>query len=95
MNYDFDIMIEVLGENYYIDIERVQEIISIEDKTSGDSEQNISLVKFELVKTMIDVIMSENEEVDSNLGAVSLKDISIPFKIAFNTLLYHKILKRI
>lgn len=88
-------MIEVLGENYYIDIDKVQEIISIEDKTSGDSEQNISLVKFELVKTMIDVIMTENEDVDSNLGVHGLKDISIPFKIAFNTLLFHKILRKI
>ena len=88
-------MIEVLGENYYIDIDRVQDIIAIYEKTTGDTEQNISIVKFELVKTMIDVIMTENEDVDSNLGRHGLKDISIPFKIAFNTLLFHKILKKI
>jgi hypothetical protein len=44
---------------------------------------------------MVDVIMTENEDVDSNLGRHGLKDISIPFKIAFNTLLFHKILRKI
>lgn len=85
-------MINVLGEHYYIDIERVQEIIALPDNGSGDTEQNISLVKFELVKTMIDVVMTENEDVDNNLGMKGTKDLSIPFKIAFNTLLFHKII---
>jgi len=85
-------MIEVFGENYYIDIERVQDIIALPDKQSGETEQNISLVKFELVKTLIDVVMSENEEVDNNLGVKGTKDLSIPFKLAFNTLLFHKII---
>ena len=88
-------MINVLGEHYYIDIERVQEIIALPDNGSGDTEQNISLVKFELVKTMIDVVMTENEDVDNNLGMKGTKDLSIPFKIAFNTLLINHILKKL
>jgi len=67
-------MIEVFGEHYYVDIEKVQDIISLPDKQSGETEQNISLVKFELVKTLIDVVMTENEEVDTNLGVKGTKD---------------------
>lgn len=86
-------MITILGEQYYIDIDKVQDIISIPDKTSGETEQNVSLVKFELVKTMIDVLMTESEEVDENLGIKGASNLTMPFKIAFNTLLVHGILK--
>jgi len=48
-----------------------------------------------LVKTLIDVVMTENEEVDTNLGVKGTKDLSIPFKLAFNTLLFHKIIRKI
>lgn len=88
-------MIEIFGENYYIDIDRVQEIITIPELNTGNTEQNISLVKFELLKTMIDVIMTENEEIDTNLGIKGLKGLSLPFKLAFNTLLFHKIIRKI
>ena len=88
-------MIEVFGEHYYVDIEKAQEIISLPDKTSGETEQSMSLIKLELVKTMVDVIMTENEEIDSKLGNKGLKDLSIPFKIAFNTLLFHKIIRKL
>lgn len=88
-------MIEIFGEHYYVDIEKVQDIISLPDKQSGETEQNISLVKFELVKTLIDVLMTEGEDVDNNLGAKATKDLSIPFKLAFNTLLFHKIIRKL
>jgi len=39
--------------------------------------------------------MTEREEVDENLGIHSVKNLSIPFKIAFNTLLKHQILKHL
>lgn len=87
-------MIKVLGENYYLDIDKVQEIISIPDSSSGETEQNVSLVKFELVKTMIDVLMTESEELDENLGVKGSNNLSIPFKLAFNTLIIHGILKK-
>ncbi len=93
--YDYNnMMIEIFDENYFIDIDKVQEIISLPGTVSGDSEQNMSIVKFELVKTMIDVIMSENEVVDTTLGAHSVKDMSLPFKFAFNTLFANKIITK-
>ena len=90
-------MIEVLGEMYYIDLDSVTETINIpsENNYSGDTEQTINLVSFEIVKMMLEIIMIEKEEVDNNLGVHSTKDLSIPFKIAFNTLLKHQILKHL
>lgn len=88
-------MLKVLGENYFIDIDKVNEITIMKDSDSGTTEANISLVKFELVKTMIDVVMTENEEIDENLGVRGSNNLSLPFKLAFNTLLTHGILKSI
>jgi hypothetical protein len=44
---------------------------------------------------MIDVIMGENEEFDDNLGLKSAKGASLPFKIAFNTMLKHKLIEHL
>jgi hypothetical protein len=90
-------MLEVLGEMYYIDLESVSKTIEIEPmiEVSGNTEHSINLVSFEIIKMMIEIIMSEREEVDENLGVHSTKNLSIPFKVAFNTLLKHQILKHL
>jgi len=89
-------MIEVLGENYYIDLESVSNVVNVETPSielSGDSEQTINLVSFEVVKMLLEIIMTEREEIDDNLGVSLTKNLSIPFRIAFNTLLKHGIIK--
>lgn len=89
-------MLEVLGELYYIDLEGVSDTIDMPSHNlSGETEQTINLVSFEVIKIMLEIIMTEREEVDNNLGVTNIKDLSIPFKIAFNTLLKHKILKHL
>ena len=62
--------------------------------TGSSGETNIHLVKYETVKTMIDVMLSEENEVDENLG-LKTTELTIPFKIAFNTLLMKKIINKI
>ena len=42
---------------------------------------------------MVEIIMTESEEVDETLGGKS-SELSIPFKLAFNTLLNKKILNK-
>lgn len=88
-------MLKFLGENYFIDIEKVNQLTIMKDVESGTTETNISIVKFELVKTLIDVVMTENEEIDENLGMKGTNNLSLPFKLAFNTLLTHGIIKTI
>jgi hypothetical protein len=42
----------------------------------------------------MEIVLSEREGVDENLGIHSTKDLTIPFKISFNTLLLNKIIKK-
>jgi len=66
-----------------------------EDEIQNPSEQMIDLTKWELTKAMIDVLLSENNLIDEDMGHDHLaKSLSIPFRISFNTLLKNKIIKK-
>jgi hypothetical protein len=65
-----------------------------DDEDELKEEKQIHLVKYELVKSFIDTILTENEEIDENLGMKS-NEVSIPFKIAFNSLLMKQIINKI
>lgn len=101
-------MLEVLGKNYYIDFTELEEVINIpnpEKKVKVDTEvienneegesQHISIVKYETIKMMLEVILIEREEFDENLGIHNSKKLSLPFKFAFNTLLRYGIIKHL
>lgn len=94
-------MIEVLGENYFIDLDKVEEYLEIDDEllnisgSTNDVETKINLIKFEMVKMLLDTILTENNEVfDEKLGIKGSVKTSIPFRIAFNTLLNKKLINR-
>lgn len=83
-------MIKIFDSQYYVDIDKIDELVTIKHMSeSGD--QHISIAKYEMIKTLLDVILTE-EEKDETLG---LKNASIPFKIAFNSMLYKKIINKI
>lgn len=86
-------MIKLFGDAYYIDIDKFDEYVNISNPTGG-TEHNISVVRFEILKAMIEVILSNEEQVDESLG-LKANSVSIPFKLAFNTLIKHKILNKI
>lgn len=87
-------MIQVLGEMYYLDLEEISNTVNIKNlESSEEDEQTINLVSFEVVKMLLEIIMTEREEIDETLGSHSLDKLSIPFKLAFNTLLKHNIIK--
>jgi hypothetical protein len=88
-------MIQIIGENYYFDLDEINKYISIEPKepTTGDTEQSISVIKYEMVKMMMEVIMTEQEDTDEMLGSRSSNNLTIPFKISWNTLLKHKMIQ--
>jgi hypothetical protein len=90
-------MIKVLGENYYIDLDRVEEYLDMseqypEEETSGDTETRINIIKFEMVKMLMDTVLTEHEQIDEQLGMKSSSNTSIPFRLAFNSLLNTKII---
>ena len=89
-------MINVLGEVYYVDLDLVEEYIGIPNDTdtmSGDtSEVKINIIKFDLVKMMLDTVLSEHDDPDETLGMKQSSSTSIPFRIAFNSLLNKKLI---
>jgi hypothetical protein len=59
------------------------------------AHKEIDGVKFELVRNFITDIGDDGHEEDSRLGEHSLEKTSIRFKLAFNTLLAYRLLKKI
>jgi hypothetical protein len=90
-------MLEVLGENYYVDLDEIESYLDMTDElsvepTSGSTEMRINIIKFEMVKMMLETVLSEQEEMDEKLGYKGASKTSIPFKIAFNSLLNKKLI---
>ena len=85
-------MIKILNENYYIDLDKIEQVVNLPSESEA-TEQHISVVKYDMIKLMIDVIMSESEEIDEALGPKA-SELTIPFKLAFNTLLNKKIINK-
>jgi hypothetical protein len=60
---------------------------------SGEtSEMKINIIKFDLVKMLLDTVLTEHEELDETLGMKQSSNTSIPFRIAFNSLLNKKLI---
>lgn len=88
-------MLKILGEHYYFDIDRLEECVNIEKTpVSGETQETqFNLVKYEMYKTMVEIMVTEGNEIDETLGSKS-SEISIPFKLAFNTLINKKIINK-
>jgi hypothetical protein len=88
-------MVKIFNEYYYVDLERFETYLSIPPKEGEENSDNqFSAIKYEMSKLMVEVIMSEHKELDETLGITNQSDLSIPFKLAFNTLLKHNILTK-
>jgi hypothetical protein len=91
-------MIQVFGENYFIDLDEIENYLDMsqtddsEDSESGVTETKINIIKFEMVKMLLDTILNEQEIVDEKLGMKSNAQVSIPFRLAFNSLLNKKLI---
>ena len=90
-------MIKVLNENYFIDLDEIEKYLDMGESEpsteNGQVEIKINVIKFELVKLLLDVVLSEDSEIDDKLGIKnSSNSTSVPFKIAFNSLLNKKLI---
>jgi hypothetical protein len=90
-------MISVFNENYFVDLDEVEKYLDMSDSPSmepltGNTEMRINIVKFELVKMLLEVVLSENEDIDEKLGLKSSSQTTIPFRLAFNSLLNKKLI---
>ena len=91
-------MIPVLGENYFIDLDKIEEYLDMgqddspSDSFTGVTETRINIIKFEMVKMLLETVLTEQEIMDEKLGMKSNSNTSIPFRIAFNSLLNKKLI---
>jgi hypothetical protein len=51
----------ILGENYYIDLDKIDKEVELKG-VSGESQ--IHLVKYEMIKSMVETILTESDIVD-------------------------------
>jgi hypothetical protein len=80
-------MIEVMGENYYIDLDEIEKYVDMTDplEYSGSSEMKINIIKYEMVKLLIEVVLAEDLEPVDNLGLKKSKmNATVPFKLAWS-----------
>jgi len=91
-------MIPVLGENYFIDLDKIEDYLDMgqddntSDSSTGVTETRINIIKFEMVKMLLETVLTEQEIMDEKLGIKSNSNTSIPFRIAFNSLLNKKLI---
>lgn len=93
-------MFKIFGEHYYVDLDAIAEYTKIEDEIkSGDTETfesqaKIHIVKFDMVKYMLEILMDPHDEIDEKIAMSSTSETSVPFRFAFNTLLTKKIINK-
>ena len=86
-------MFKIFNETYYVDIDEIEKYITIPSPTGG-TEIHVNVVKYEVVKMMMEVLMTEDEEMDESLGLKGGNGTTIPFKLAFNSLINKKLINK-
>jgi hypothetical protein len=88
-------MLEIFGKNYYIDIDGITSKCQIQNPIKKEEETEtfeINIFKYETIKMCLDRILNEYIEMDEQIVPFSQNEVSVSFKIAFNTLIKNKIL---
>jgi hypothetical protein len=86
-------MFKIFNETYFVDIDEIEKYINIPSPTGG-TEIHVNVVKYEVVKMMMEVLMTEDDEMDESLGLKGGNGTTIPFKLAFNSLLNKKLINK-
>ncbi len=93
--------VERLSEIVRIDpSEKIVKNLETEEETEeenllDDSAVQIDVTKYELYREMVGTLLSYNEEIDNRMGKVALNATSVPFKLAYNTLLMKGIIREL
>jgi hypothetical protein len=88
-------MVEILGKYYYVDIDSITEKCKTNETVideDGTQATEINIFKYEIIKMCLERILSEYQEIDEQMGAFATNEMSLSFKLAFNTLLKNEIL---
>jgi hypothetical protein len=83
-------MVEIFGKYYFIDIDAVTESCRTSTRIKEDGENEpveINIFKYELLKICVERLLNEYDPSEDEIDEFIQKDVSISFKIAFNTLI--------
>jgi len=65
------------------------------EEINPDNYPMIDVTKWELTKALIETVLHEQSVIDERMGVAKLgEQLSIPFRLSFNTLLMNKIIKQ-
>lgn len=71
------------------------EFISGEIQDIENQRMMMDVAKWEVVRALLESLLNENGIIDESMGIKKLESqLSIPFRLSFNTLLINKIIKR-
>jgi hypothetical protein len=88
-------MMNVFGESYHFNLEKIDEFVNYYSQTTGETDnQHISIIKYEMVKLLVEIVLSETEEVDDKLGMKGSNNLTLPFKLSWNTMLKNKFIEK-
>ena len=89
-------MLKVFDEHYFIDLDAIEEYLDISEpdslQPSGTTELRVNVIKFEMVKMLLETMLTEQEVPDEKMGMKGSTNTSLPFRLAFNTLLNKKLI---
>lgn len=87
-------MLDILGEKYYLNINAIDSFVDRPEFSATSENQHISVIKYEVIKTLTDVIFSEVQQIDEKMVTKS-QDLSISFRLAWNTMLFNKFIQKL
>ena len=88
-----NLKLKVGSEHLYFDVEEFMQNIEILSEDKKTVEVNVP--KFEFFKVMLDTVCGIVEDVDENLGVISMNKLSVPYKLSLNTLIKYNIIKKL
>ena len=90
-----NLKLKIGPEQLYFDVDELMSNIEMSGTKDGEPIVEINLPRFEFFKLMLDTTCGIVEEVDDNMGIISLNKMSVPYKLALNTLINYKIIKKL
>jgi hypothetical protein len=96
--FDIDRLSDVVKLETKMDVNQILTKVDSEGETEemvDESSLQIDITKYEMYREMIGTILGYGEEIDDKMGFVGLNKTSVPFKMAYNTLLMKGIIKEL
>lgn len=87
-------MLDVLGEKYYLNINAIDSFVDRPEFSGTGESQHISVIKYEIIKILTEVVFSEMQPIDEKMISKS-QDLSVSFRLAWNTMLFNKFIQKL